>query len=104
MVSRVPRFTSLDAFIRYKRWFTQLPVFVPGPERHDLAARMRRHEKASIKWTPSTQPTVEDIFERVRLIQGFDRELLHQGVEDRESPFPGAAFLHERAGLRLAGE
>lgn len=56
----VPRFTSLAAFIRYKRWFTDLPAFVPGPERHDLAgasphlgfeiedpdsleARMRRH-------------------------------------------------------------
>ena len=42
----VPRFSSLAAFVRYKSWAATAPTFVPGAERDDLAARMRRHEQA----------------------------------------------------------
>ena len=50
----VPRFKSLSDFLLAKKWYMRAlqpggtsealpPVFMPGPERHDLDARMRRH-------------------------------------------------------------
>ena len=39
----VPRFSSLAAFIRYKSCWAQTARYVPGAERDDLGARMRRH-------------------------------------------------------------
>ena len=38
----VPRFRSLSDFILAKRWYKRA-VYMPGPERDDLAERMRRH-------------------------------------------------------------
>lgn len=40
----VPRFKSLSDFMLAKKWYMRA-VFMPGPERHDLDARMRRHDK-----------------------------------------------------------
>ena len=38
----VPRFKSLSDFLLAKKWYMRA-LFMPGPERHDLDARMRRH-------------------------------------------------------------
>ena len=38
----VPHFKRLSDFILAKKWYMRA-LFMPGPERHDLDARMRRH-------------------------------------------------------------
>ena len=38
----VPHFKRLSDFILAKRWYMRA-VYMPGPERDDLAARMYRH-------------------------------------------------------------
>ena len=39
---RVPRFASLNDFMLAKKWYMRA-LYMPGPERHDLEARLRRH-------------------------------------------------------------
>ena len=40
----VPRFRSLSAFMRFRNaWVREAQPYLQGPERHDLAQRMRRH-------------------------------------------------------------
>ena len=38
----VPHFKRLSDFILAKKWYMRA-LFMPGPERHDIDARMRRH-------------------------------------------------------------
>ena len=39
---RVPKFASLNDFMLAKKWYMRA-LYMPGPERHDLEARLRRH-------------------------------------------------------------
>ena len=41
-LAKVPKFASLRDFLLAKKWYMRA-VYMPGPERHDLEARMRRH-------------------------------------------------------------